>query len=75
MRFLLTLLIVGAIVFAVLHFSGFDLKGLLGGGHVHVAARNTAAQGTQSQFFTTNVIAGIVSGLIVAVIQGMFSRR
>lgn len=70
MRFIFTLLIVGAIVFAVLYFSGFDVMG-----HLGQRAVRTASRTVNNEFFTTNVIAGIVSGLIVAVIQGMFSRR
>ncbi len=64
MWFLLTLLIVGAIVSRVLHFSGFDLGARLGRHAVNAASRSVG-----SDFFTTNVIAGIVSGVIVAVLQ------
>ena len=70
MRFLVTLLIIGVIVFFVLQYTGFDVLG-----HMGQRAVRTASRTMNNEFFTTNVIAGIVSGLIVAAMTSMFSRR
>ena len=76
MKFVVTFIVVALVVVAVLHFTGWDLLGRINGSGPHdvvTSARDFSP--THNPHFMNNLIAGIVSGLIVAIITGMFSRR
>jgi hypothetical protein len=69
-RFLITAIVVAAIVIGVLYFTGYDLFG-------QVTGKATSARGLDpaSPNVSMNVVAGVVSGLIVAFLTSAFSRR
>jgi hypothetical protein len=66
-RFLIVLVVVAAIVAGVLYYTGYDVIGNL---TEDVKIRELLPP----RSWTANIAAGVISGLIVALISKMFSR-
>jgi amino acid transporter len=67
-RFLVIAAIVAVVVVGVLYYTGFDVISQL-------TDDIKIKEFLPPRHFTTNLVAGIISGLIVAVITAMFARR
>jgi len=67
-RFLLIALVVAAIVVAVLYFTGYDV--------ISQVTNNVQIKSLlPPRHILTNVVAGLISGFIVAIVTGMFARK
>jgi hypothetical protein len=66
-RFLVVLVIVAAVVAGVLYYTGYDVIG-------NLTDDVNVRQWLPPRSWAANIAAGVISGLIVALISKMFSR-
>lgn len=67
-RFLIILLVVAAIVAVVLWYTGYDIVGTL-------TDKQEIKDMLPPKSWMANIAAGVISGLIVAIITSAFARR